>query len=348
MTKQATFIEASHPEFAKEQREARDTYAAQLMEVARAIETHRLASQPERSQNRWVREWSSLGSQKTYSLILAGELDDIAVEKKLPEYRAVLSAIRANPDRLLEETLYEDVPGAQAVLLNAMRLVRHEGKDRFMSVEGGSGSGKTSSLQLLVRVGVGVKIYLTDANETWKSTDVVIRRLLRLFGVPDADITKDRGEMLEKLKSTIRNQGKILLAIDEAHHISGSVINVLKDLLNGTDLRLILAGIDTLFRKLKKNAREEAMQLFHNRLFARIVLAGPDKEWAGEFISRRMGLAAASWKDGTLAAISTVASYCGFWAFTRRLVDQLKASGISSPGDADLMKAVENAKIEVA
>lgn len=346
-----SFIENSHPEHVAEQREAAEAARRELVNVAMQIEAHRKATRPEKSQNAWVREWPGLGSQKTYSNILAGDTDGIAIAKKLPDYRAVLQAIGANVSKGDREELYQDLPGAEAVTLAALRLMHHKGKDRLILIEGGSGSGKTSSLDVLESVGAGgSKILRMEADETWKSQRVAMRAMLRKLQVPDAKIPVVTGDMMRLLIDTINERGRIMIAVDEAHHVSGTVLNLFKALLNSTTLMLILAGMNTLFQKLRASASEEAKQLIHNRLYQRVNLAGPDAATARVFLKRRMNLngTADAWKDGTLRAISAHAVNCGHWSFLRRIVDQLAASGVREPGDAELMAAAESARIEIA
>lgn len=346
-----SFIEQSHPEHAAEQREAHEAAGRELVSVARQIEAHRKGTRPEKSQNAWVREWPGLGSQKTYSNILAGGLSEINTAKKLPDYRAVLHAITANVGGGEREELYQDLPGAEAVTLAALRLMHHKGKDRLILIEGGSGSGKTSSLDVLESVGAGgSRILRMEADETWKSQRVAMRAMLRKLGVADAKIPAVTGEMMSLLVETINERGRIMIAIDEAHHVSGCVLNLFKSLLNKTTLMLIIAGMNTLFQKLRASASEEAKQLIQNRLYQRVNLAGPDAATARVFLKRRMNLngCADGWKTGTMQTIAAHAVNCGHWSYLRRIVDQLATSGVREPGDAELLNAAENARAEIA
>lgn len=349
-----TFAEASHPDFSaarreaavEMEREAPGTLAEQLLAVARQIEAHRLHAGA--SQNAWVRRWPALGSQKSYGRILAGELENISLEKKLPDYRAVLAAIGANVGSSGAEPLYEDLPGTEAVTLAALRLMHHEGKDRMILVLGGSGSGKTSALEVLANQGAGgSRLIRLEADETWKSPRAALRRLLLATGVPKGEIPAPLADMEDKLIERLNQTGRCVVAIDEAHHVSGTVLNLFKTLLNRTSMRLILAGMSTLFQKLRANASEEAKQLIHNRLFERVDLAGPDKDTTRLFFARRLG-ADCGWKPGTLHSIAETARHCGHWSFLRRIVDQLVNSGTTAANDADLMAAADAARREIA
>lgn len=347
-TTHPSFIEASHPEFLAEQREAQESMETQLRDTALQIDSYRQARRPVPSDRAWVREWPGLGSPKTWSAILSNDFRNISPAAKLPDYQGVLAAVAAQTKSRAAEELYEDLGGAQAVILGALRLMHHHGKDRLILIQGGSGSGKTSSLDLLQSSGAsGSAIYRMDANETWKSQRVAMRAMLRSMHVQEAKIPTVTGEMMEKLKEVIREKGRVIIAIDEAHHVGGCVLNLFKTLLNDTEMLLILAGMDTLLHKLRAAASEEAKQLIHNRLFCRVQLAGPDEAGVKNFLSRRLRMEP-TWKAATLANIAGMAAHCGNWSFLRRLVDQLATGGTTEPTDADLLGAAQTAAREIA
>ena len=344
-----SFLEQSHPEYAADQRDAAQAVTNQLHGVCLEIESYRQILRPVPSENAWVRTWPGLGSQKTYSKILRQDFDGINSSAKLPDYRGVLAAVTAHQRSKGAEELYEDIGGAQAVQLAFLRLMHHHGKDRLISIEGASGSGKTCSLDVLQAAGsYGSSIYRLDANETWRSLRVTMRAMLRALKVSEEKIPSSGGEMMELLKSTIAAKGRIAFAIDECHHISGAVINLFKTLLNETEMLLILAGVGTLLRKLRAAAAEEAKQLFDNRLFCRVTLGGPNESGARDFLSRRLGIQGRDWKPSTLQTLCNLASHTGHWAFLRRTVDQLQSSGTNDPSDSDLLGAGQLAAKEIA
>lgn len=345
-----TYIEQSHPEHAAEVAEAREAAASletQLIAVARQIEGYRQARRPVPSDRAWAREWPALGSAKTWALITAGDLATVSAAAKLPHYRGVLSALAAQTKAYAAEELYEDLAGAQEVCLAAQRLLHHHGKDRLILIEGGSGSGKTSALDVLAAgEGSGSMIRL-EADETWKSNRVAMFHLLASLGVPAPEIPSPTGERLDKLIAVVTRRGRIIIALDEAHHVTGAVLNLCKTLLNRTEAMLILAGMKTLLQKLRATASEEAKQLIHNRLFARVILAGPDPDGAREFLTRRLRVPG-GWKPATLATLAGAAAHAGHWSYLRRVVDQLAAAGITEPTDSDLLAAGHTATREIA
>lgn len=341
-----TFAEASHPEFRAEQREALE---AQLTAAAHQIEGYRKARHPSPSDRSWVREWPGLGSAKTWSKILKGDLDEISIEAKLPDYRGVLAALAAQRKNYAAEELYDDLAGAQAVTLAALRLMHHHGKDRLIMIQGGSGSGKTSALDLLARSEGSGSMVRIEANDTWKSERVAMHDILRALGESEdtIKILGTTGDRLEMILTILHRRGRITLAVDEAHHCTGRVLNLFKTLLNRTEVLLIMAGMATLLQKLRAAASEESKQLIHNRLFCSVHMSGPDESGAAEFLKRRLQVPG-HWKKTTLQKIAEVSRHCGHWSFLRRIVDHLTTAGTSDPDDSDLMAAATSAAGEIA
>lgn len=105
--------------------------------------------------------------------------------------------------------------------------------------------------------------------------------------------------------------------------------------------------MDTLFSKLRASASEEATQLIHNRLFEKIHLRSPDADYARLFLSRRLDQDP-GWNGSTLNKLCDASRDCGHWSFLRNVVDQLHASGIQSPTDADLVAASDSARLKIS
>lgn len=346
-----TFAQMSHPE--REEREAGERQVTSemerdLCETARLIEGFRDARPKRPSDRAWVKEWPGLGSAKTLHKILTHDFTGLNVAKKLTDYRGVLTALTAQSKADAVEDLYDDLGGAQEVALAVLRLMHHHGKDRVILIEGGSGGGKTSALDVLERTeGSGSMIRL-EADETWRSPRVAMARILKGLGMPSAKIPGSTGERLDNLLQWLERRGRVLLVIDEAHHISGMVLNLLKTMINRTEALVILAGMATLIQKLRTSASEEAKQLFQNRLFCRVRLAGPDEDGTRIFLQRRLGVPGTAWKRGTMQRLAADARDAGLWSFLRRVVDQVKAEGSGEPTDAELLAAGKTAVEEIA
>lgn len=344
-----TFAEASHPDTRKDLREREENLGAQLRETAEKIETHRLALRPQPSQNQWVREWSGLGSQKAYSKILNGDFEQISVSVKLGHYRGVLAALGAMVKSRGEEELYDDLAGAQEGVLNTLRLMHHYGKDRLILVKGGNGSGKTSMLSVIRRAVGGGAIHIAEANDFWKSEKEALQDLLIALGTGEKKLEelKTNGDRLKELLDVLHRQGRVILAIDEAHHCTGRILNLIKTLINRTEVLVIMAGMDTLLQKLRSSASEESKQLFQNRLFCALRLNPPDSAGVRLFLNRRLGVEG-KWRESTCVEIAKSSINGGAWSFLRRVVDQLATSGETNPDDGELMAAAARAAIEIS
>jgi hypothetical protein len=345
-----TYTERSHPEYRAEH-DAPDTSPSleqQLMAVAVQIDNHRQIMRPVPSDRAWARAWPALGSAKTWAKIMDGDFSEMSVAAKLPDYRGVLAALAAQMQSHGKEVLYDDLGGAQEVALAALRLMHHTGKDRLILIEGGSGSGKTSSLDLLESGGgVGSVMFRMEADESWKSLRVALKSILSKMGTAEDSIPASTGDRMSLLITVVRRKGRIFLVVDEAHHVTGAILNLFKTLLNQTDLLLIVAGMKTLLQKLRAASSEEAKQLIYNRLFEKITLAGPDADGTRDFFARRLAVPA-TWSAATCESIAAASVHCGHWSYLRRTLDQLRNSGIHDPNDADLCGAAQKAALEIA
>lgn len=350
-----TFAEASHPDTAAERNAAKretridnhETHTAALRELAMEIEAHRLTRRPQPSQNAWVKEYPGLGSQKTYSRIIEGRLEEISIPAQLPKYRAVASLLKSAALETQKEELYDDLAGTEACVLQALKLIHYSGPNRFMEIKGGNGTGKTSTLKVIQEKLGADQVKIVEANDTWKSIKEFLCDTLGALGMGREKINalRTNGERFREL-CDLCPRGKFLLAFDEAHHMTGQILNLIKSLMNRTGLRVIAAGINTLMQKLKASAAEEAKQLFQNRLFCSIALGGPDEAGLRGWLTRRLG-APGAWRAATLNSICREAPGLGAWSLARRIAEHLQNGGITDPDDADLLAAFASAKTEV-
>ena len=321
--------------------------AAELLRFAAEIDALRKTCKPAPSDRAWVKRWPALGSAKTWAKITNGDLDGLNVASHIVKYRGVLAALNVAAEERASEEFYDDLAPAQAVCLTAMRLIFHRGKDRLVLIEGGSGSGKTTSLEILSTGQAAGAVFTVEADETWKSLRAALGDIILALGEPEKNIGASVADRMKLLIAVLKRRGRIILAIDEAHHCTGAVLNTLKTALNRTEVMIILAGMNTLLRKLRATASEEAKQLIHNRLFARIELRSPDAEGVATFLARR--LQGGTWSKSTLNEVAKAARNAGHWAFLRRVVDLIQdESAAGDLDDATLIEAVRAALAEIS
>jgi Rad3-related DNA helicase len=277
-----------------------------------------------------LRRYPALGSTKTYRRVTKGDTSSLILPAQIEKYRGVWRQIEEGSGDNGPEEIYTDLTPAFETARAAALLIPQHGRERLMLIEGPTGSGKTMSLANIARRYPSTTV-LADASTAWKNPNCMVGDILIAAGVytdPAEDETSKLpvryADRLAALKSHFRAKRKILL-IDEGHHMAAESLNVLKGLLNDSDLLIIVACIDTLWRKLASAAWAEASQLVLNRMFERVRLMPPAPEDAEMYLSRRVPALAES-GDGWKAALGTVtaaAKSYGSFAFLRRLAKRL-------------------------
>ena len=335
-----SFTDKSHPESRGQQADAAE---GELCRVAHQINSIRNARRNRPSDRAFVREWPGLGSAKTWAKIIREDTGGMNCAKHLVAYRGVLSALQADIVKRGEEELYEDLSAAEAASLAVLRLLHHHGKNRFIHIEGGTGAGKTSLLKIVKRGVAAGSIVSMDASIAWKSTGAAMDYMLKALGEGSDKSPLPHGiaAKLDKLIEVLQRRGRVILWIDEAHHLTASVINLIITLLNQTSCSFVLAGIHTLFAKLKALAAEEANQLFKNRMFVHIRLSTPSVDDTLKFLARRLNCEP-HWKNATVDQIRSLCTHGGLMACLRNAVDSLLEDGFegSQVDDATLLSAV--------
>lgn len=328
-----------------------ETPGTELIATARLIDDYRKALPSPPSDRSWLKMWPALGSTKLWSSLLRGTAEKVSAQKRLAHYKGVLAALRANIDKRGEEELYSDLSHVEVAALATLRLLHHHGKDRLIIIEGTSGSGKTSILTLISQGEAAGSYYGTEADECWSNIRNACHSLLTMLGYgstqhPIPYGKKDRQDLLLK---AISEKGRITIGIDEAHHFAPSVLNLIKTILNRTDAIIIIAGMETLFQKLRAAASEEAKQLYHNRLFARISLDTPAELDVRLWLSRRLECSHEGeiWKRGTINKLCRDSRNLGMWSYIRKTADVMIDCGHTGERaeDSHLLNAAEEAAL---
>lgn len=324
-----SFLTHSHPEHAAEQREAEQATQTELTILVSQIRAWQLGCTPRLSDEQICRNFSGLGSTKTYRRFRDGDFDGLVLANHLPKYQGVWRQISELTGSNGREEIYNDLTPAFESCSKAALLIPQYGRERLMLIEGVTGSGKTCALEAIARRYAG-QCAMIEAKTSWNSINAMVCDWLvklDLFSDPNEDPESKMppyyGQRLAALEAALRTKRKIIL-IDEGHHLCADGLNVIKSILNATDCVIVIACIPTLWSKLAARAWAEAAQLIYNRLFERVRLIPPAAEDVEMFLVRRVPALAESedWRSAS-GKIAEAASHYGSYAFLRRLANRL-------------------------
>ncbi len=308
----------------------------ELRELTRGVEDYRAAGRIPFNALRG--RFPSLPSDKPYKKILAGDFTEMNVGDMLARVRGVWQTLEAEREQRARADLYPDMRPAEQVSLAVSELLRETGDNRFVFVAGRAAHGKTCALRLLADRYAGVAVLVT-AHEGWSSYELAMSEVAAALGVEKgADGRKPRGggAWLAAIAAGCR-ASRALLLIDEAHHMTGKLLNAVKHLINTTGLRIVAAGIPTLWEKLTSQAYEEAQQLRLNRMFCRVELGPPPADDAARFLARRVGRPVGK---GAAARVAEAAREFGAYKFLHRVGEALiEAGGEGEVGDSEASAA---------
>lgn len=319
-----SFLEKSHPEHAAEVAEATASAVEELVAIARRIRLWQEGRRPRLSDEQMLRTFGGLGSTKTYRRLRDGDVEGLILENHLPKYRGVLAQLESITAAAAED-IYDDLAPTVECSAAIAGLLAQRGKTRLVLIEGPTGSGKTTALQVIQAKYPG-STATTEAHEGWASLNCALGDLCRAVSGSGIDLPNATAARLALCVELLKKSRRVLI-IDEAHHCTAQVLNTVKTLLNLTDSVVVMAGIDTLWRKLTARSWEEARQLIHNRLFERVRLSPPLPDDAEIFLRRRVpGLEGQTIRPAC-ERISAMSAHLGSWAFLRRVADRVAAEG---------------------
>ena len=217
-----------------------------------------------------VRNFTDLGSEKSFRDISAGNLEGYNAENQLTKYRAVYATMEELANQGGEERIYDDLGTVVKIRRAFLGVVKATGTNRVLIVQGESGVGKTTAVGLLRgKYGTG-RISYVEASDVWAdSPNAFLGAILRALGV--TELPAGRVQRLEEVQARLAISRRCLV-IDEAHHLGPHCLNTVKTLVNTTPGEFILVAIPTLWNKLQAHAYQEAKQIATNRLSERVKL----------------------------------------------------------------------------
>ena len=257
----------------------------ELVEIAAKIaawgESHGM------SRAQLVRNFTDLGSEKSFRDISAGQLEGYNAENQLTKYRAVYATMEELANQGGEEKIYDDLGTVVKIRRAFLGVVKATGTNRVLIVQGESGVGKTTAVGLLRgKYGTG-RISYVEASDVWAdSPNAFLGAILRALGV--TELPAGRVQRLEEVQSRLGISRRCLV-IDEAHHLGPHCLNTVKTLVNTTPGEFILVAIPTLWNKLQAHAYQEAKQIATNRLSERVKLT-LDEADVRLYLSKKFGV----------------------------------------------------------
>lgn len=276
-----------------------------------------------------VRNFTDLGSEKSFRDISGGQLEGYNAENQLTKYRAVYATMEELANQGGEERIYDDLGTVVKIRRAFLGVVKATGTNRVLIVQGESGVGKTTAVGLLRgKYGTG-RISYVEASDVWAdSPNAFLGAILRALGV--TELPAGRVQRLEEVQARLAISRRCLV-IDEAHHLGPHCLNTVKTLVNTTPGEFILVAIPTLWNKLQAHAYQEAKQIATNRLSERVKLT-LDEADVRTYLAKCFPDAAAADLKTAARIIRPSALLSGNYAFVRdvcRALAGLDADAVS-------------------
>lgn len=210
-----------------------------------------------------------LGSEKTYSKLLAGDARELNAAEWLESYTTALEKIRQDADSAGDEILWDDLAGIRAARRVAAHLLTTGGNDRYALVTGETGMGKTSLLTILKRKHAEKLVIMQAVSGLTESAFAFLGQLLLALDddYTPAAVQKLPGTYplrLATVQERLRAK-RIIIAIEEGQDLGEAALKAIKTLINTTKAAFMVMAIPTLWRKLERANYEEAAQLTGNR-----------------------------------------------------------------------------------
>jgi type II secretory pathway predicted ATPase ExeA len=239
------------------------------------------------SDNELLRRLPGLGSTKTFTRVLRGDLAELDLQRWVSDYRAVLAVCESLTGRERGDIeLYEDLSTVISLRRALTDIFECRSIRRVILAEGDSGLGKTSALTFMQRKW-GQRLLIIEATIFWADNpNALLGAILDALGVKDQPLGRE-GRL--RMVTGRLKQARTALAIDEAHHMGPNCLNSCKTLVNQTPGEVVLFALPTLWRRLERGAYEEVKQLLGNRLAERIKLGELRAADVKKLLSRRIG-----------------------------------------------------------
>lgn len=313
----------------------------ELIDLARAIQAWQNDQSPKLSNEAMLKRYPGLGSVKTYTKLITGDASRLDMEGAwLRDYREVKAMTDVAALGKGDDPIYSDLAPAKEVAAHIKALWEGRGNDRILIIQAGTGGGKTKALECAHALIHGSRLITADVMWNLSTSAMIGDLCIGLGGVLD----KDREDFDKRTSCAYRSallkriigSKRMLVFIDEAHHLSADGIDFLKGLNNAfKNLYIVLAGMDTLWNRLTSDRWQQAKQLIYNRGMATIHLDPPDAKDATTFLQRRLPGRTLDLGDALKELVAEARQF-GAYAFLRRVSKKLLKG--TEDIDADILR----------
>lgn len=315
----------------------------QLAQQARDYQTERGWSDAQ-----MLREIPQLGSTKTYKRILDNDFAELSVPNQLTSYRHALNLIevRRKSDRSAEPE-YQDFTNVLTSLAAVARALTEDSVARFVAIVGENGTGKDTVKNALLQRWGNITLAV-EANEFWSdSLRAPVNAMMAEYNRARKADLKPAIYPIQTFELLTENIGdqRLVLLVNEAHHLGRRGLNVLKTLINRCPKLVIVAAfIPKLLRELTTNNYEECIQLFGNRLCERVTLPSPPADEILTMMEKR-GVTIENPKTlkTVLDELSTESRQFGNWRYVIQFTREARALCAGAPLTVDMFDRARTA-----
>jgi energy-coupling factor transporter ATP-binding protein EcfA2 len=249
----------------------------------------------------------------------------------------MIEQVKDDPE---DSRLYTDFAWVRESVLTVLEAMDSPDIARLVLITGPTGAGKSTLLDVLQQNRNTAHVcYRVEATEAWReSTNELLGALLMEIGTgrdteekngasTTLGLPSGPGARLRKIVERV-GERRIIICIDEAHHIGPAGYNIVKSIINQTRAVVVMTAIPDLILRINRASHAEASQLFFNRLYQHIRLRTPEAGDVLDFMKRR-GVKFSSPADGAAIAAKVAGDSmgAGLWRFVVRCSRAARQSG---------------------
>ena len=287
-----------------------------------------------------VREYSELGSERTFRDMLAGEFEGYDIDAQLLNFAVGLERMAEAGGGPAAELVFDELAPVKIVRRAVRAAMKTEGTNRVVLIQGPSGIGKTTAARVLVNQ-CGGRAMMIEASDVWNDRpSALLGAILRALGVGVDALPATPVARLEKAQERL-NRARYCLIVDEAHHLGPKCLNTLKTLVNSTPGEFVLLAIPTLWSRLESSALsyQESAQLVTNRLSSRERLELKERDISA-YLSLAVPVLSPELAKAAGKAVAASAKGAGNYAFVRDVARLITAE---APQLEDISAAIKAA-----